>query len=309
MSYKIPYIPGSKAYKEEIADFWEVEAMRNPSTFISQININKILSKELNEINHEGIDSEDDEMNEKNSEVFEEINRRSKSMGSKYPFVINKYSIKIIDENNFFKLVYTYLLLGTRLNMQTQKKFNGVDGTLLFERVCAYVLKKYFGDNASSFVFGTAVSGAFKDKVNDLIKKIGEGTKFSNPNNHSPPQKDDAIDVVAWKEFSDKRMGKLIGFGQCKTGTTSWRDGIKKLNSEDFCAKWFTQVPVYTPLQLVFLCDTMNEDFNFYTAQFRYLIFNRFRVVEYLDENLDPQIKDDIEDWVKGALEFIDVKK
>ncbi len=309
MSYKIPNIPSSKAYKEEIADFWEIEAIRNPKMFISQININKILSKELNEINHEGIESEDDNMDVKNSEAFEEINRRSESLGSKYPFEINKYSIRIIDEDNFFKVAYTYLLLGTRLNMQTQKFFNDIDGTLLFERVCAYVIKNYFGYNANSFVFGTAVSGTFEDKVNDLIKNIGEGKIFSNPNKNSPPQKDDAIDVVGWKEFSDKRMGKLIGFGQCKTGTTSWRDGIKKLNSEDFCSKWLTQIPVYTPLQLVFLCDTMNEEFNFYTAQLRYLVFNRFRVIEYLDESLDAQIKEDIKNWVKGALGVIDVKE
>jgi len=309
MAYKISKIPNSKAYKEEIADFWEVQAIRNPDIFVSQTSITQILSKELDEIDHDGIESEDDIVDSQNAEAFQELSKRPIFTSGKYPFDFKKYSIKIQDGDSFFKDAYLFLLLCARFNMNNHRSYNGVDATLLFEKICAYVAEIFFGDNAKSIVFGTAVPGTFEDKINDLITHIGEGKKFSNPNNTTPPQKDDGIDVVVWKEFSDKRIGKLIGFGQCKTGTTSWRDGIRKLNSSDFCSNWFAEHPIVTPVQIAFICDTMNENFNFYTAQFRYLVFNRFRILELLDEDLPYELKTDMKNWLNGALPVLGIKR
>ena len=213
MSYKIPQIPSSKAYKEETADFWEVQAICNPGMFISQINISRILYKELDEINHDGIESEDDVVDMTLDNVFRELTQRIKFTSEKYPFEFTKYSIRLIENNINLKDIYLFLLLCTRLNMKTHKVQNEIDGTLLFENLCSYVAVKYFGDKSESIVFGTTLAGSFEDRTKDLILKIGEGKSFTNPNNNIPTAKDDGIDVVVWKDFSDKRIGKLIGFG------------------------------------------------------------------------------------------------
>lgn len=308
MSYKIPQIPGTKAYKEETADFWEVQAVCNPGMFISQVNISGILNKELDEINHDGIESEDDVVDTTLDNVFNELFQRIKYSCAKYPFEFKKYAIKLIENNIYLKDIYLFLLLCTRLNMKTHKVQNKIDGTLLFEKLCSYVAFKYFGDKSKSMVFGTAVAGSFEDKTKDLILKIGEGKSFTNPNNNAPTAKDDAIDIVVWKDFADERIGKLIGFGQCKTGTTSWKDGIKKLNPDDFCEKWFYEAPILTPIPLVFLCDTMNENFNFYSSQLGYLVFNRFRILEHIEEDIPPKLLAEIRNWVEGALQELDIK-
>ena len=310
MAYKIPSLPNAKAYKEEKADFWEIQAICNPGLPVSLINISKIISKELDELSHDGIESEDDELDENLNETYAELEKRKTFSNNKYPFVFYRNSI-LFDESckDFYKNIYLFLLLCTRFNMTKFKTQNGVDGTLLFEKLCSKVAKNYFGNNSDSLVFGTAEPGNFEKKVNNLIKNIGEGDSFKNPNKNSPTKNDDSIDIVVWKNFADKRVGKLIGFGQCKTGTSSWRDGIHKLKPSNFCSKWFHKSPVLNPIPMVFICDTLNEEFNFYTDQQGFLMFNRFRILEYITSDDFIEFQIDINNWLNGALKLLDIKR
>ena len=43
MSYKFPGNPSAKAYIEETADFWEIQAIRNPGIYVSSIQISNII--------------------------------------------------------------------------------------------------------------------------------------------------------------------------------------------------------------------------------------------------------------------------
>ena len=309
MPYKIPALPGVKAYKEEKADFWEVQAIRCPGLFVSNIQISKVLARGLDEISNEGLEDENDELNSNLDDVLLELQNRPKYCSHGYPFTFNKFSIKLDENESDLKKVYLFLLLCTRFNMKTNKIHGRVDGTLLFERLCTHVAKNYFGSNSQSFVFGTAKPCNFETKVRDMISKIGEGNSFKNPNHNPPTKKDDSIDVVAWKEFSDARIGKLIAFGQCKTGTSNWREDKHKLKPRDFCTKWFQEEPVLPPLPLVFICDTMNENRNFWTDQQGYLIFNRFRILEYtVTDDLDESFMRDLNSWLDNALPTLDIK-
>jgi hypothetical protein len=253
MPYRIPSLPSAEAYKEETADFWEVQAILNAGSFVSHIEISKIISKELDELIHEGVESEDDKLDASLEDVLLELQRRPKYTANKYPFDFSRYSIRLKEGQGLQKNVYLFLLLSCRFNMLKSKVHNGIDATMLFERLCAHVAKNYFGDNSDSFVFGTSVPGSFEAKVKDMISRIGEGESFKNPNNNLPTKNDDSIDIIAWKEFADKRMGKLIAFGQCKTGTSSWRDDKHKLKPRDFCNKWLYLEPIHSPVPLVFL--------------------------------------------------------
>ena len=150
--------------------------------------------------------------------------------------------------------------------------------------------------------------GSFEAKTKDLIKKIGEGTAFKNPNNNPPTANDDAIDVVVYRDFSDERIGKIIGFCQCKTGT-HWRNEIRKLNPSEFCSRWLLTDPVLIPIPIVFICDTMNEEFSFYTAQQNYLVFNRFRILQFLEDDLPEDLLEEITNWVEGARAEIGVNE
>jgi len=307
MPYKIPSLPSAKAYKEETADFWEIQAVRNPGNYVSQVEISKIIANELDEINHEGIESEGDLLDDSLDDVFIEMQNRIKFTNDDYPFSFKIYSIKFSEEESLKRNVYLFLLLSTRLNMNTQKLQNNIDGTLLFEKLCANVAFNFFGDNSISYVFGTADPGNFETKVRKMIKNIGEGETFKNPNKNSPTKKDDSVDIVVWKEFSDKRIGKLIGFGQCKTGT-SWKNEIHRLKPNEFCNNWFHLQPILNPIPIIFICDTLNEDLNFYTSQKGFLVFNRFRILEFVDNNLKKEVLEELNQWIKGALKTIDIQ-
>ena len=116
--------------------------------------------------------------------------------------------------------IYKYLLLATRLNMKDDRRHAGCDGAHLFEELAAESARCYLGDRSESLVFGTAAGTAgFSGKVDDLCARLGEGGGFRNPDDVAPTERDGKLDVVAWKSFSDRRPGKLIAFGQCKTGT------------------------------------------------------------------------------------------
>lgn len=308
MAYKYPTLPTAGAYKEEIADFWELQAIQNPSLPISNIKINKILSIGEDEVNNDGIESVEDIIDNELDDVFQEFKRRETFTSSKYPFEIGKFSIKFNEKDSLESTIYLYLLLCTRFNMRDQKKFNDIDATLLFEELCAYILQKYFGEKSKSFVFGTATGGSFKDKVKDFIDKVAEGDDFSNPDPNPPTAKDYAIDVVAYLDFADKRPGKLIALGQCKTGT-SWKDEIRKLRVNDFCDLWLKKKPIATPLPLVFVCDTLHEDLNLYQTQFGYIFFNRFRIMEYINEDIPKDLLDKIKSWLAGAKEELNIKR
>ncbi|MCB9136153.1 MAG: hypothetical protein H6636_12050 [Anaerolineales bacterium] len=306
MTYKFPSLPSKQAYKEEIADFWEIQALRNPGQYISSTQISRVIATGLDEIIHEGIESEDDDLDAILDDVFRELQSRSAFSQGKYPFSFKKYSLMLDEENNTIKQVYLFLLLCTRFNMTQSKMHNEIDGTLLFEELCADIILSYFGQSSKSYIFGTANPGNFENKVKDLIHKIGEGGGFKNPNNNFPTKNDDAVDIVVWKDFADKRIGKLIGFGQCKTGT-SWNDEIHKLKPRNFCDNWFRENPVIDPLPLVFICDTLNEDFNFHTSQRGFLIFNRFRILEHIGDGLRDEIQVKLKTWLDGAMNTIPI--
>jgi hypothetical protein len=253
MSYKIPNIPSKRSYKEEKADFWEIESIRNPDLHIAQTHVLKAIGIEFDETDNDGIESEEDELATILEDVYSELCERPRYTNDTYPFAFGKYSLKLNDISSDDEYLYVYLLLCTRFNMSDEKVQAEIDGTLLFEEICAVVAEKFFGTNAKAMVFGTAASGGFPGKVQDLIKQLGEGRHFTDPNYSPTSKNDDSVDVVVWKDFADKKIGKLIGFGQCKTGTSSWREGMKKLRPSHFCGMWFNTPPILEPIPMVFL--------------------------------------------------------
>lgn len=303
-AYKIGELPGSKAYIEEIADFWELEAIRREGDVISMRDILVAVSVGVDEELQSGIEADDDAISERLQDAWCELERRVSACAGCYPFSIDENGIRFTANWGDRQSTYIFMLLATRLNMKTRKVFAMIDGTKLFEELCATVATAYFGANAQSLVFGTAVAGGFTTKVADLVTKLGEGGGFKNPNPSHVTKNDDGIDVVVWRNFADKRRGKLIGFGQCKTGT-EWRDEIHKLKPRDFCDNWFVESPLHAPIAMIFLCDTLNWYLSFHSDLRGYLVFNRFRIAEYTPVILGASISTQLKLWIDEALAFV----
>ncbi|MGB4960813.1 MAG: hypothetical protein WBO36_15125 [Saprospiraceae bacterium] len=305
MSFKIPGTPSSRAYTEELADFWEIMVLKNPDFPISAMYIQQELSIELDEINHDGIESEDDIVGTRMQDVMHEIIFRKSAAYQKYPFYFVGSRLYFNTQvSNQIKNTYLFCLLATRLNMKDHKIQNNFDGTKLFEKLAEIIGKNFWGENSQTMIFGTAVNSSFEFKVNKTIGLIGEGHSFLNRNSSFVTKNDDGIDIVLVKEFADTRRSKLVGLGQCKTGT-DWQNTVKGEKIRNFCSNWFRDSPVLEPIPIAFITDTLYRESNDYTNLKGLLVLNRFRLMEYLPDVIHDELYGQIQSWVDGALAFL----
>jgi hypothetical protein len=253
---------------------------------------------------------EDEELEPQITDAVNEIDRRFGFCGSRYPFKVEAKGHVItvnprVDE--VVREVYAFLLFATRLDMKENRKQNNIDGALLFEELSEYVGKYYFGERTESFLFGTACSESnFETKIKFLIKQLGEGGSFKNRNQTSPnTNKDDDLDVVVWKSFSDGSPGKLIGFGQCKTGTY-WKNELKIMQPLSFCSKWFCDMPAVHPLRLFFISESILRNRWYEHSLEGGVLFDRCRIMDYLpikEINEAPSFLSKIKTWNKKVVE------
>lgn len=302
-------IPSNTASVDELTDFLECECIKSTRGRISVLEIFSPILVGSDEIDIEGIEDDYDRLDSKVDEVFTEVDRRLVAANAKYPFRIQGKGIEIPERDTPIYFTYCYLLFCTRFNMKTDRMMAGIDGSLLFEKFSALVAKEYFGNRAEALVFGTAEQARFIEKVTELCRRLGEGVGFENKDRVPPNEiKDDRLDVVVWKSFADGNVSKLIGFGQCKTGT-SWRsdNSLTQLRPDAFCQKWFRRMPVHAPVKMFFVADTFNLDTWYRDTSDAGVVFDRFRLMDYLPNNAEFQndVYTDLFSWTKAATERI----
>ncbi|MDA3789570.1 MAG: hypothetical protein PF503_13890 [Desulfobacula sp.] len=300
--FKLFGVPSPKADINELADFVEIECLKK-----TQFSRNETIAA-LGRID-ENIDISSnkiiDQLEIKVDDIFSEFDFRIKSCNHVYPFILESsgkvLKVNAEDNQSTFHL-YQFLLLATRLNMQSDKINGGIDGTLLFEKISQQILSNYLGSRAESFLFGTSNHGrSFEDKINTLCKHLKEGNGFINRNQKSSGQvKDDSLDIVAWKPFSDDCYGKLIAFGQCKTGTR-WQDTTTKLQPDAFCSSWFRNTPPVPPIRIFFICESLLRNQWHTTVNKAGILFDRCRIMDYC-QNLSDELLDKITVWSDAAL-------
>lgn len=300
--FKLPALPSPRADIHELADFAELLALQNDS--VSAREILAYLGRTGDNEYNEGVDDEDDINADALDDVMIEIDRRSKSCAGGYPFALDlKGTVLRHDSMDASEraVVYRYLLLSTRLNMTADKVQADIDGTGLLEEVSAAVLRCYLGYNrAQSVVFGTAIGGTFRDKVDALCGALGEGGGFEALDPGPVNANDDRLDSAAWIPFSDKRGGKLIIFCQCKTGS-NWREHTTQLQPDAFIRRWmkhraFLVVPVRA------FCVSESTCPNHWGGLVSYagLLFDRLRLVDFLDR-IEPDLLGRIRTWNAAA--------
>lgn len=300
--FKLPALPSPRADVHELADFAELLAWQNES--VSAREILAYLGRTGDNEYNEGVDDEDDINADALDDVMIEIDRRSKSCVGGYPFALDlKGTVLRHDPTDASEraVVYRYLLLSTRLNMTADKVQANIDGTALLEEISAAVLRCYLGyDRAQSVVFGTAIGGTFREKVDTLCGALGEGGSFEALDPGPVNANDDRLDSVAWIPFSDRRAGKLIIFCQCKTGS-SWKEHTTQLQPDAFIKRWmkhrtFLVVPVRAFCVSESTCPTSWGGLVSYAG----ILFDRLRLVDFLDR-IEPDLLDRIRTWNAAA--------
>ncbi|OPZ23951.1 MAG: hypothetical protein BWZ03_00337 [bacterium ADurb.BinA186] len=303
MAYKLPALPTPKADIHELADCLEILILKQQIAskleflgYLGDVIDNDIEDRERDEV----------EIEERTAAVWAEIYRRIRNCG------LGRYPFKVSEDGNIVELdpqissenleLYLFLLLSTRLNMKKQHVQAGIDGTKLFERVSEIVAKNYLGDRAFSIVFGTGSEDIadFRGRVNNLCCRLGEGGGFQDrPGVDASSKNDDKLDVVAWKNFSDRRNGKLILWGQCKTGT-NWEMHLTATRPSDFAAKWFRDCFAVEPVRIFLLTEAIGKEKWYEYSRMGGIVFDRSRIMDYSD-NLPSSIKSDVKTWSEEA--------
>jgi hypothetical protein len=305
--FKIPdKIPTRRSSAQEWADYAEFKSIINQSPISLRVLIkNPLLISD--ETDNEGAQDETDRFIAFVDDISSEINYRISISNGGYPFILtnNDYVLEYNSTGNQYDIIYKYLLLATRHKMTTTNRIqNGIDGALLFESLSAEVARNFFGNRAEVDVFGTSRSneGGFREKLTNTFRRVGEGGALRTHPAYRP--QDDKVDVIVWKGFSDLRTSKMIGLGQCKTGT-SWQANTGELNVSSFCKTWFTESIVVDPLKMFFTAQDFPREIWDARAYQAGLVFDRFRIIDYLPDPLDPNLLNDIAEWTAGAEFFI----
>ncbi|MDD9986270.1 MAG: hypothetical protein OXQ31_08380 [Spirochaetaceae bacterium] len=298
--FKWPGTPSPRAPEHELADFAELVCWRHRSTSTTALSAD--LGR-LEENDYSAGVPEEDELAEVVEGAYLEIERRQAACRGGYPYALGEHGYTLtlaVDDDNHRHVVYQYLLLATRLNMSSNRVHAGIDGTLLLEELAADAAREYLGHRAESLVFGTSAElSDFRGKVDRLCKRLREGGGFLNRDRAEPTQRDGKLDVVVWKPFADGNPGKLIAFGQCKTGT-DYRDAVSQLQPDSFCKKWLHSSPVLTPVRMFFAAEALSRLRWHGTASDAGLLFDRCRIVDFCDD-LTTDVVAKVKTWTEAA--------
>ena len=288
------------AWQTDLADFSEFTSWQGGSTSDTHVSRQLAMAEENDHTNGVPIT---DELHDEVQDAFGLVGERVDSYGSAYPFELDESgrSLQLRPHGDSpTQTVYKYLLLATRLNMNKNRRHGGIDGPDLFEQLCSEVASQYFGEGSRSLVFGTS-SGvrSFSQRVKDLCTHIAEGNTYRNNSGGTPQAKDDGLDVVVWNPFTDARAGKLLGFGQCKTGT-HYEEDFTRLQPDAFCKNWFDVMPAVQPVRLFFITDVLPSERWYKRSTYAGIIFDRSRLIE-LSENISSRTLAKIYTWTRAA--------
>lgn len=302
MPFKLPSPPSPDANVHEMADFVEFVAWHQ--SLASARQIVSLHSRTGDNTTNEGCEDDEDDSARKLDDVFVELETRAAECGTAYPFEITDVGDVLkhrgFETTNRPSVVYHFLLLATRLHMTKRHMHAGHDGTKLFELLGSEVLKTYLGSGrAQSITFGTAVTGAFSDRVRDLGKRLGEGLTYQPIDRSGEDANDGKLDAVAWLPFTDTRVGKLIVFGQCKTGT-HWHGFTTQCRPRDFADKWFGKSFPVDPVRAFLVAESVDRTKWPSICKDSGLLFDRSRIVECA-VTLGDALFQKILDWTIAA--------
>jgi hypothetical protein len=292
----------------ELADLWEILALQSSRGTASLEEVKSIL--QLASDPNPQTDSEDDiELEALLENVLSEINDRAKSCGldaPTYPFSSGVYPRREVTcalNNDDSEIIYVFLLLTTRFNMQRHRVQNKLDGALLFEELCEVVLGNLLGVRRKTLRFGASTAGgSFQARIANLCKEIGEGVKPRMGISHQQDAGDDGLDIAAWMPFSDDRGGKKVLFAQCKTGSTWDIADMTRLKPDVFCRLWMFPTLLVHPLR-AFMSSLRMEPQNWEKTAYADLFMDRCRIMDYA-ENIPGGLIKRLRKWVVAAKRF-----
>jgi hypothetical protein len=307
-------VPSPETYDKlaNLADWVEVKALLESDGNASQLDLARALGR--------AYPVSEETAKILAADVFKELVDRhqncnpipGKGLAWEYPFTLNSSNSLLsvrtdVKSKTKSGLLYKFLLVASRAEMDAQRKLSGLDPAVLFEQLCADILLNFWGgatERSGSLVFGTAGTSdaegkRFQSNIQQVCSVLKEGLGF-NKDGRSPGSGDGKLDIVVWRTFSDGRAGALVGFGQCKTGI-HWRTHLTKLQPRSFCQKFFQKDLIIEPIRVYMVPHRVDgAEWNDRTADGG-LLLDRCRLVQY-GYDISKDVFGNCEVWLDAAI-------
>jgi hypothetical protein len=308
-------LPSPTDGPEYHADFLELTALKSASRSVSiheYIRDLKIANADETLADAEGDKKPEEDLDQSEplaEAAFGELDDRNRSCGkdaNRYPFEITSNSLKLREDAD--KSIYTFLALLSWFGKDAGPAAS--NGEKLFEEVCARAAAAYLGGpipQVKWYVFGfprRVEPKGFKAALNALCNELGEGQGHHKGRLKTPHEKDGKLDVVAWREFHDRRQGKLIAFGQCATGE-NWSEKVTELpQSVDWCTTWMADRPGVWPVRSFFVPHRIDRTNWFDTCVKGGILHDRCRIAS-LAPGVDKALEEELANWSSHVLNDI----
>lgn len=303
MSYKLGDTPSARPSNSELADFLEVECLQSDDGCFSVTEAAQLMG--IIDDESTPVDEEEETLDAIKSALMFIEDRKVTTRGH-YPFMADVSSVKTDTAScsPYYRSIYTFLLLATRENMNENRANNGIDGTVLFEHLCAIIMNNYLGGHCISYVFGTGDQErpSFLDKLKNMLSVFKEKGYSVEDNPLNPNIKDGGIDVVSFVPFEDTRQGHFIVFSQCKTGT-NWISHVSDLQPsllDDYISPSLVSKPY---IAFMVSDDYQENDWRTLVRKTQGIVFDRCRLMSYLPDSIDDLLLQDINTWNKAVLD------
>ncbi len=276
-----------------LADWLELYALLSPDRNSSRGD----LESALRTASHFEL-GDHDKVEQKVVDVFEELAQRVEASGRAYPFNLDFRGILHLKPSGWEAFpVYVFCLCLSYYPLRETRI-----GPKLFERVSCLAASGYLKGNAVAFGSPrTELSSSFAEAVTELCELIGEGGGYKEQ--RSLGRKDDTLDLVAWKDFDDKRPSKVLMFGQCGAGR-NWSDKLGELDPKAFWKQWMYDHSVSPdPIKSFFTPYRIERHMWNLRARHAGILFDRCRIA-YWAHQTDANYTSVIE-WARSFLAHI----
>jgi hypothetical protein len=271
-----------------LADWLELYALLSPDRNSSRGDLEGVLrTASLFELD----DGEKIEL--KVLEVFEELEQRIEAAREAYPFDLDYRGVLRLRSSDWDEFpVYVFCLCLSYHSLRETRVGPG-----LFERISCLAAKGYLRGEAVGF--GSPrdeLPSSFGAAIVEMCNLIGEGEYREQP---TLRRQDDALDLVAWKDFADKKPSKILMFGQCGAGR-NWTDKLGELQPEVFWKQWLIGPVSPLPIRSFFTPYRVQQNMWDFYARKAGVIFDRCRIAvcaHQEDTDYTPVIA-----WIKSFL-------
>lgn len=258
----------------------------------------------------ESADHSNDELIERKvDEVFDELDNRAQAAAGAYPFEISRAEVKSKGSVEHYA-PYIFCLCLSRFGdgakrVETNEDDDGdsseTDPTYprrLFEHIATIAAANYLGGDAVRF--GWPRRGMSKSFARALDELSSIHLREGGGHNKGPVfgSKDRKVDVVAWKDFPDGKSSKLVILGQCATNKDDdWQSKKPELIPSAFWGNWMKSAAVSKLIRAFFIPHQVPLNEWDIHAREAGLFFDRCRIAHFAAMGDDSSRTHDSGDW------------